>query len=492
MMKVSQMVVLGVACMICCIAYPKKANVTHPQKPQIVYNSRTLATEIDRIVNNETSNASIGVYVKSMKYGDTLYAQNEYKLFTPASIIKILTAEAALLFLGPDFKFPTTLLTDAKNVNNGVINGNLYLVHSGDPSLTYNDLTDMMEMLKSQSIQGIRGNIYIDNTAYDQTNLGPGWVWDDTRYCYAAPINASIINKNCVSFRMTPAKKAGQLASIVPSQHYFYGAIQNAVTTKPPKTRSCYVQTTPDVDGRIAVSGCMPKGKHVWGVTTVIGDIMQYNKMMLQSLFKRFGIHVNGQVSAGAAPAKLSAIAVHESKPLHSLVSDMLKMSDNIIAGSLFKKMGEFYKQEPGSWKNGSEAVTHILSKKAGVNSSQMVVLDGSGLSRYNKVKPSQLMRVLEYAYHNKATNYQFISALPIAGVDGTLKYRLPNLAYRVRAKTGTMAHSGIVSLAGYVTNRDKEPLAFVIIINGRYSSVWKYREMEDQIVTALANHSRG
>lgn len=483
---------LGILCSLSCIAYPKKTKVIHHPEPQVVYNSSTLTTQINRIINSETSNASIGVYVKSMKYGDVLYAQNESKLFTPASIIKILTAEAALIFLGPDFKFPTTLLTDATGVNNkGIINGNLYLVHSGDPSLTYNDLTDMMEMLKSQSIQGVTGNIYIDNTAYDQTNLGPGWVWDDTRYCYAAPINASIINKNCVSFRMTPAKQTGQLASIIPSQHFFYGAIQNAVTTKPPKTRSCSLQTNASVGGHISVSGCLPKGKRVWGVTTVIGDIMQYNKIMIQSLFKRFGIQVNGHVGAGAAPAKLSAIAVHESKPLHSLVNDMLKMSDNIIAGSLFKKMGEYYKQEPGSWKNGSEAVTHILSKKAGVNSSQMVILDGSGLSRYNQVKPSQLMRVLEYAYHNEATNYQFISALPIAGVDGTLKYRLSNLAHRVRAKTGTMAHSGVVSLAGYVTNRDKEPLAFVIIINGRYSNVWKYREMEDQIVTALANYSR-
>lgn len=485
-MRLGRILTLCIISSLCCTGYAKKSKEA---RPQVVYNSRTLVAEINRIIDSEDSNASIGVYVKSMKHGDVLFAQNEHKLFTPASILKILTAEAALIYLGPDYKFPTTLLTDATEVNGGIIDGNLYLVQSGDPSLTYNDLTDMMEMLKSQSISGIKGNIYIDNTAYDQTNLGPGWVWDDTRYCYAAPINASIINKNCISFKVAPAKKAGQPANIIPSPHYFYGAISNDVTTKPTKTRSCYVQLNAQTGSKISVSGCMPKGKYVWGVSTVIGDIMQYNKTMVQSLFKRFGINVKGHVGAGAAPSKLSTIAVHESKPLHSLINDMLKMSDNIIAGSLFKKMGEFYRQEPGSWKNGSEAVTHILAQKAGVNSAQMVVLDGSGLSRYNQVKPAQFMQVLEYAFHNEATNYQFISSLPIAGVDGTLKHRLFNVARRVRAKTGTM--SGVVSLAGYVVSRDKEPIAFVIIINGRNGSVWKYREIEDKIVTALANYSR-
>lgn len=488
-MRLSRILTLCIICSLCCTAQAKKKSHV-PAQPQIIYNTHTLNAEINRIINSEDSNASVGVYIKSMKYGDTLFARNEYKLFTPASILKILTAEAALIYLGPDFKFPTTLLTDATQINDGMIDGNLYIVHSGDPSFTYTDLNDMMQMLKSQSIQGVTGNIYIDNTAYDQTNLGPGWMWDDTHYCYAAPINASIINKNCVSFKVVPAKKTGQLASIIPANHNFYGAIQNAVKTKPPKTRSCYVQLDATSGSKISLSGCMPKGKSVWGVSTVIGDIMQYNKSLIQSLFKHFKIKVKGNVSAGAAPSNVATIAVHESKPLHSLVNDMLKMSDNIIAGSLFKKMGEYYRHEPGSWKNGGEAVTHILAQKAGLNSSQMIILDGSGLSRYNQVKPSQLMQVLDYAYHNEQTNYQFISSLPIAGIDGTLKHRLSNVARRVRAKTGTM--SGVVSLAGYAMSRDKEPIAFVIIINGKNGNVWKYREMEDKIVTALTNFSRG
>jgi D-alanyl-D-alanine carboxypeptidase/D-alanyl-D-alanine-endopeptidase (penicillin-binding protein 4) len=118
-----------------------------------------------------------------------------------------------------------------------------------------------------------------------------------------------------------------------------------------------------------------------------------------------------------------------------------------------------------------------------------MSLIDGSGLSRYNQVTPAQMLKVLDFTFHNDATNYNFISALPIAGIDGTLKRRMRNISWRVRAKTGTM--QGVVSLAGYAMSADKEPLAFVIMINGRNGSVWQYRELEDHIMQYLTHYSR-
>ncbi|HLB58008.1 MAG TPA: D-alanyl-D-alanine carboxypeptidase/D-alanyl-D-alanine-endopeptidase, partial [Gammaproteobacteria bacterium] len=165
---------------------------------QPIYGKDKLIAEINRILTSVDSNASVGIAVKSMRYGDTLYAKNINQLFVPASILKIFTAEAALLYLGPTFTFPTRFFTDAadSNTSRGVLNGNIYLVHSGDPSLTYSDITTLMTTLKSQQIHSVNGNVYIDNTAYDQAGIGPGWDGDDTRYCYGAPINASIINHN--------------------------------------------------------------------------------------------------------------------------------------------------------------------------------------------------------------------------------------------------------------------------------------------------------
>ncbi|HLB58191.1 MAG TPA: D-alanyl-D-alanine carboxypeptidase/D-alanyl-D-alanine-endopeptidase, partial [Gammaproteobacteria bacterium] len=214
-------------------------------------------------------------------------------------------------------------------------------------------------------------------------------------------------------------------------------------------------------------------------------------KSLLESLFKRFGIRVNGSIHAGIVPRNSSVLAIHESEPLETLINEMLKMSDNVIAGSIFKKMGEMYTKQPGSWENGSTAVKQILASRADVDTYDMRIIDGSGLSPNNEIKPVQMIQVLDFAYHNNSTNYVFISALPIAGVDGTLKHRLYNVARKVRAKTGTMAASGVVSLAGYVVNKNKEPFAFVIIVNGRTGSAWRYREMEDKIITALSNYVR-
>lgn len=493
----NQLIILWIVGSFSCVAAAKhKKHVSPAPKPLASSQSRSitgypaLVTELNRIVSSMDGKAVVGVDIKSMKYGDTLFTKNEQNLFTPASIMKVMTAEAALIYLGSEYKFPTTLLTDASGTSNGYINGNIYLVHSGDPTLTYNDLTDLMVTLRSQQIQGITGNVFIDNTAYDQSNYGPGWEWDDKRSCFAAPINASIINHNCLSLQIAPGNSPGTVANVIQSPRYFYAAITNDVMTKHANTRACYVQLGINDSNAISLSGCMPKGKYVWGLSTTISDVMEYNKSLIQSLFKRFAIHVKGSVTAGAAPANLSAIATHESKPLNALIKEMLKMSDNIIAGSVFKKMGEYYTRQPGSWEGGGFAVKKILADKAAVNTSQLSVIDGSGLSRDNRVKPSQMMQVLDYAFHDALTSYEFISSLPVAGVDGTLKHRLYNVAGRVRAKTGTM--QGVVSLAGYVVNKEKEPIAFVIIVNGHNGNIWQYREMVDKIVTALANYSRG
>jgi D-alanyl-D-alanine carboxypeptidase/D-alanyl-D-alanine-endopeptidase (penicillin-binding protein 4) len=477
-----------------CVAHAKHKKIHHVTlskhlKPHVIIGSKALTEELNHIIGSMDNKANVGISIKSMTHGDTLYAKNDQALLTPASIMKIMTAETALLYLGSNYQFPTTLLTDASKMDNGIINGNVYLVHSGDPTLTYNDLIDLMLTLRFQQIQTITGNVYIDNTAYDQSNYGPGWEVNDKLNCFAAPINASIINHNCLSLQIVPGNAPGKLANIIESPRYYYGTVTNDVITKRAHTRTCYVQLGIDENNTISLSGCIPKGKYTWGLSTTISDVMIYNKSLTKNLFQQYAIHVQGTVDAGTAPHHLSTIASHESKPLSVLIKEMLKMSDNIIAGSLFKKIGEHYTNQPGTWENGSVAVKKILHDKASVNTAELNIVDGSGLSRDNKIKAAQILQVLDYAYHDPSTNSEFISSLPIAGIDGTLKHRLYNVAKKVHAKTGTM--QGVTALAGYVVNQN-ETIAFVIMVNEQHENIWQYREMEDKIVTALANYSRG
>lgn len=462
--------------------------ISAASSPSYLYGTNQLANELDRLIRGYLNHADVSVYVKSMKYGDTLYAHNIHQPLTPASTLKIFTAESSLLFLGPEYRFSTQLLTDAKGVQNGVLQGNLYVVLSGDPSLTYYDLVDLLLSLKTQQIQAIAGNVYIDNTAYDQRFYGPGWTWKDTNYCYGAPISASIINHNCLFFKVAPSK-VGRSAQVIKSSKFYYPKIKNSVVTKHKRSRHCSIKLSSDPNNVITIDGCMPRGRYAWGVSYVVTDIPEYNRALFKSLLKQVSVKVYGRVTFGSAQDKPSLIAAHNSKPLRTLVNDMLKKSDNIIAGALFKKLGQLYTRKPGSWENGSYAVSQILAKQAGVNTRGMRVLDGSGLSPDNLATSAQIMQVLDFAYHHYPTSFEFISALPIAGVDGTLKHRMPYIARKVRAKTGTI--SGVASLAGYAVSANKEPVAFVIMINGHRGMGWRYKSLEDKISTALTKYMR-
>lgn len=465
------------------------SSTSHAYATSVIYGAPQLASEINQLVSENSGTANIAVYVKSMQYGDTVYTRNISQSMVPASTMKILTAEAALIYLGADYRFPTQLLTDAKEVRSGVLRGNLYVVLSGDPTLTYPDLLELMMTLRNHGISAVAGNVYIDNTAYDQSFYGPGWIGKDKSYCYAAPISASIINHNCLSFQVAPAKLSGAPARVVTSSKYFTPAIKNNVVTKSSRVRSCSLRLSSSPNSIISVDGCLSKSQFSSGVSYVVTDVPEYNRQLFKSVLSRMSISVYGSVTFASAPEGLSIVGTHTSEPLPVLITEMLKKSDNVIAGALFKKLGQTYTRQPGSWQNGSLAVSQILSQRAGVNIAGMRILDGSGLSPNNLATPTQLMQVLEYAYHHDPINDEFISALPISGVDGTLKHRMANIIRRVRAKTGTI--SGVVSLAGYVTSSNKEPLAFVIMVNGSKGLGWRYKSMEDKIATALTRYLR-
>lgn len=452
------------------------------------YGNQQLAYKLNQLIQDNAESANISVYVRSMRYGDPLYVRGVTKLMTPASTLKVMTAEAAFIYLKPDFRFTTRLLTNAKTIKNGILQGHLYIALSGDPTLTYQDIVALITELRSQSIYGVSGNVYIDYSAYDQRFYGPNWEDKDKSNCYAAPISAGIVNHNCLPVRFSPSRTVGRAAIIETSSKHFYPPIRNSVVTTSRRSRSCGLRLSNDLSRGLEIDGCIARGQTPFGMSYVVNDVTEYNRALFATALRKVGIRVNGNVRFATCPHNLSMIAYHSSHPLSELVTDMLKKSDNVIAGALFKKIGQLYTGRQGSWENGSAAVAKILSTAAKMNTVNLKILDGSGLSPANLVTSEQIMQVLDHAYHHSSAD-DFIAALPVAGVDGTLKNRMSHLARKVRAKTGTI--SGVVSLAGYVTTSDQEDLAFVILVNGKKALMWKYRELEDNIVTALAQYKR-
>ena len=211
---------------------------------------------------------------------------------------------------------------------------------------------------------------------------------------------------------------------------------------------------------------------------------------LLKTALMEGGINVTGEVVSGTVPSDAKVIVKHLSPPLADILKLMNKPSDNWIAELIFKTIGAEVIGEPGTWQKGRQAVTEFLSEIMGDPPPYRFV-DGSGLSRYNLLNAELLTDLLVHTYQNFALMPEFLAALPIAGVDGTLKNRMQGMyAEKVlRAKTGTL--SGVSALAGYTVTADDEVFAFGILISHYVGSPALARGIQDKIGDYLTGFSR-
>jgi D-alanyl-D-alanine carboxypeptidase/D-alanyl-D-alanine-endopeptidase (penicillin-binding protein 4) len=177
----------------------------------------------------------------------------------------------------------------------------------------------------------------------------------------------------------------------------------------------------------------------------------------------------------------------HDSMPLTQLIKKMLKESNNLIADALFVELGRQFTDHGGNWQGGALAVLHFLHEKVNINTKEIRIEDGSGISRYNLIRPAQLAQLLIYIRRHDELYKIIFKALPISGTDGTLAWRMrqSSALSRVHAKTGTM--TGVSALAGFIERRDGHQLVFSIMMNGWIGKLRKWRAAEDHWLVMLA-----
>jgi D-alanyl-D-alanine carboxypeptidase/D-alanyl-D-alanine-endopeptidase (penicillin-binding protein 4) len=206
---------------------------------------------------------------------------------------------------------------------------------------------------------------------------------------------------------------------------------------------------------------------------------------MLMAFLEEAKIEVKGKVAVGQMPPECEEVASHTSAPLSEIVEFMMKGSDNLYADMLFKKIGEVCFQPPGSWQKGSQAVREFLRKETNIDPGEIVVLDGSGISRYNLMTPHQLTQLLMWGAKEFKLSPEFMGSLPISGVDGSLQRRMLAAKSKIRAKTGVM--TGISTIAGYVSTKSGDTLVFAIMMNGLVRSPKEVKQsVEDEICVRL------
>lgn len=451
-------------------------------KDQVIQVQRGL----DRILSEVLPKTHVGVEVISLTTGLKLYEKNVGRLFIPASALKLFTTAAALDILGLDFCFETQIRTDG-TIDGARINGNLYLVGSGDPEFSVSDLEMLVRGLRLRGIQEVTGDLLVDCSAFDEIPKGPGWMWDDVNSISFSSVSALTINHSCVSLWVRPAVKETEAARL-----FVYPKTRQMQLINETQTigQSCALQLErPGMVEKptVLIKGSIPLHSDVQMYSIPVDAPNLYAGEVLGRRLKQAGITIKGKMRVGQVSQMSHLIVSHRSRPLSMLIQTLMKHSDNLYADHLFKKMGQQVAGVSGTWANGGHAVRTFLEKEINLDAAGFVMLDGSGLSRYNLTSPNQIAQLLTWVAQRSPYAPEFIAALPIAGGEGTLKNRLQDLEAHLRAKTGRM--QGIRSLCGYLTTKSGEKLVLVILANGFVESQSEsYKKIEDQICLFLRN----
>jgi D-alanyl-D-alanine carboxypeptidase/D-alanyl-D-alanine-endopeptidase (penicillin-binding protein 4) len=289
-------------------------------------------------------------------------------------------------------------------------------------------------------------------------------MWDDRQFAYSAKSEAVILNRNRFSFRLYSANQLGKKAYVVRKKRLKWTPVNITATTQLKEEQNCLLSLHSTEQNQYSISGCMPYGKPYYKFSVAVHNPRYLLKQTIQAWLQRHNITLQGNIIAGSQPLSTQILANHNSKPLVTLLKHMLVTSDNLYANGFFKKLGAVFEDGQGNWQNGQEAVLTIL-QSIGIDTNQINIVDGAGLSRYNKFSPQTLADIISYNHQHPATGQYFFKSLAISGVRGTLKHFLLG-AYTgdFAGKTGSMTY--VASVAGTLSG-SHHPLAVIVMING-------------------------
>lgn len=408
-----------------------------------------------------SNSALISVSFREIQTGKKSYELNAKTPMSPASIQKIVTLLPSMDTLGKDYEFKTQLL---KNKDN-----NLYIKLGADPYLTTADLKGMIRTLRPNKIYSTKA-IYIDDSILDSNEWGEGWQWDDDLNPLTPKFGSYNIDKNILTVNVCPTTE-GAPAEISTEVFYPTAFINNVVTsdkTDVKLERKNYI--SPDV---INADGTISKDL---AIKIPVNYPRRYFILRLEELLRNQKIAYYGDYNRLKLPKNTSVIS-EVKHPLSSAVDDILKKSDNMMAETVFKVAGGKYTNETGSISAATQMFNDYY-KKLGVNTDNIKVVDGSGVSKNNLLTADFVTEVLYKAAKNNKVDFQSCLAKP---GEGTLTDRMLYFKDNLRAKTGTLTN--ISSISGYLTAKSGKKYAFCIMVNDSKSKSADKKSFEEYLL---------
>ncbi len=431
-----------------------------------------LATRLEKIVQGSGfKDKQLGLWVGTNANGklDAQYLKNAGEQLIPASLSKLVTAGAVVHQLHPTFKYKTQLVSDAK-AKDGVLSGSLYLKGGGDPSFVSETMWFLVNEFTRTGITQIDGDIIVDDSLFDNVRIGQDRESVRVDRAYDAPLGAMSMNWNSVHIYVRPGAKAGEQAKVfVDPETPYLRVINETKTVAAGRGKTIAVERTSQkgFDGDViqvtgAIAADVPEVVFYKSIT----NPDMYSGHNLISFLRQRGISVKGSVKRGVAPGSADVLATAESKPLAQILGDMMKWSNNYVAEMLVKGLASENGVKPATMAAGMQQLEKYLDS-IGLKKGSYSFVNASGFSRVNRLSAEQLGKVLESLRDNFTSFPEYLTSLPIGGVDGTLKNRMKGTKAErwVRAKTGLL--NGVVGLSGFAGSEDGTVRSFVFVYNG-------------------------
>ena len=403
---------------------------------------------------------SFALVVQGVDAEQPLLSINARQAMNPASAMKLLTTYAALELLGPAYTWRTEALGDAAPVA-GRLDGNLYLRGSGDPRLALEQFWLLLRQLRARGIGEIGGDLVLDRSAFVLPPHDAAEFDNEPLRPYNAGPDALLVNLK--SLRLTlqpdPARRVVNVISETPSEGL---RIVNHLTLTTEACGDWREKLRPAVNGEtIELSGslsaaCGEKALHLapWPANVQI-------ERMFRALWRELGGTVRGQVREGKTPAAAQPLAAQDSPALGEIVREINKYSNNVMARQLFLSLAS---ERPATPEGAHRRIRAWLDEKK-LPLPELVLDNGSGLSRSERISAESLSQLLLAAWHSPVMP-ELMSSLPLAGVDGTLKKRLGDSAASGRAHLKTGYLQGVRAIAGYVLDASGKRWVVVCLIN--------------------------
>jgi D-alanyl-D-alanine carboxypeptidase/D-alanyl-D-alanine-endopeptidase (penicillin-binding protein 4) len=403
--------------------------------------------------------SSVAVVVQEVGAPRPALSLNAGASMNPASVMKLVTTYAALELLGPAYRWKTESYADG---------GALALKGYGDPKLSLESFWMLLRNLRGRGWREIQGDIVLDRSWFAPQ---PEARFDDDTYRpYNVAPDALLVNFKTLRFNFIPQAESGTVrvfvepalpglelvntlrlveASSCPEGRAFRERIQAEFRPRPP---------------RAAFTGPYPAACGERDMNVALHQPEDYVAGMIRQLWREMGGTWNGEVREGVVSPAARLVYSHESEPLAATVRDINKFSNNVMARQLYLTLAAEMGGAPARPEQAFASIKEFLEKK-GIKAPELVMENGSGLSRIERISAASLAALLQTAWRS-AVMPEFVASLPVAAADGTMKRRLrgERVAGQAHVKTGLLNDAR--TMAGYVLDRSGKRHVVVMLIN--------------------------